>query len=153
MIEASRGHFKCTKVNPFLRPPPYPDLVDRSAPERTNPFQSFWILVFCSFLPFWGGVVSSLSILFISRFLSECASASTAAPSFIAGCLLRLLSRRRTQYTVCDLEILFGSFLASSLKVLCISCKFLASSLQVLCKFLAKSLQEFSAGGGKRGES
>ena len=45
-------------------------------------------------------------------------------------------------------------FLASSLKVLCISCKFLASSLQVLCKFLAKflakSLQEFSAGGGKR---
>ena len=30
--------------------------------------------------------------------------------------------------------------LASSLKVLCISCKFLASSLQVLCKFLASSL-------------
>ena len=47
-------------------------------------------------------------------------------------------------------------FLASSLKVLCISCKFLASSLQVLCKFLAKflakSLQEFSAGGGMRGK-
>ena len=47
-------------------------------------------------------------------------------------------------------------FLASSLKVLCISCKFLASSLQVLCKvlakFLARSLQESSAGGGKRGK-
>ena len=47
-------------------------------------------------------------------------------------------------------------FLASSLKVLCISCKFPASSLQVLCKFLAKflakSLQEFSAGGGKSGK-
>ena len=46
-------------------------------------------------------------------------------------------------------------FVASSLQVLCISCKLLASSLQVLCKFLAKflakSLQEFSAGGGKRG--
>ena len=60
------------------------------------------------------------------------------------------------QYAVCGLEILFGSFLASSLKVLCISCKFLASSLQVLCnffaKFLAKFLQEFSAGGGKRGK-
>ena len=38
----------------------------------------------------------------------------------------------------------------------CISCKFLDSSLEVLCKFLAKffakSLQEFSAGGGKRGK-
>ena len=60
------------------------------------------------------------------------------------------------QYTVCDLQILFGSFLASSLKVLCIYCKCLASSLQVLCKFLAEflaiSLQEFSAGGGKRGK-
>ena len=48
-------------------------------------------------------------------------------------------------------------FLASSLKVLCISCKCVSSSLQVLCKFLAKflakSLQEFSAGGRKRGES
>ena len=47
-------------------------------------------------------------------------------------------------------------FVASSLQVLCISCTFLASSLQVLCKFLekflAKSLQEFSAGGGKRGK-
>ena len=47
-------------------------------------------------------------------------------------------------------------FLASSLKVVFISFKFLASSLQVLCKFLAKflarSLQEFSAGGGKRGK-
>ena len=47
-------------------------------------------------------------------------------------------------------------FVASSLQVLCISCKLLASSLQVLCKFLAKflakSLQEFSAGGGKRGK-
>ena len=42
------------------------------------------------------------------------------------------------------------------MKVLCISCKFLASSLQVLCKFLAKflakSLQEFSAGGWKLGK-
>ena len=48
-------------------------------------------------------------------------------------------------------------FVASSLQVLCISCKLIASSLQVLCKFLAKflakSLQEFSAGGGKRGDS
>ena len=48
------------------------------------------------------------------------------------------------------------TFVASSLQVLCISCKFLDSSLQVLCKFLAKflakSLQEFSAGGGKRGK-
>ena len=47
-------------------------------------------------------------------------------------------------------------FVASSLQVLCISCKFLDSSLQVLCKFLekflAKSLQEFGAGGGKRGK-
>ena len=46
-------------------------------------------------------------------------------------------------------------FVASSLQAPCISCKLLASSLQVLCKFLAKflakSLQEFSAGGGKRG--
>ena len=45
---------------------------------------------------------------------------------------------------------------ASSLKVLCISCKFLDSSLQVLCKFLEKflmkSLQEFGAGGGKCGK-
>ena len=44
-------------------------------------------------------------------------------------------------------------FVASSLQVLCISCNFLDSSLQVLCKFLekflAKSLQEFSAGGRK----
>ena len=30
--------------------------------------------------------------------ISECASASTAAPYFIAGCLLRLLSRRRMEY-------------------------------------------------------
>jgi hypothetical protein len=47
-------------------------------------------------------------------------------------------------------------FLASSLQVLCISFKFLASFLQVLCKLLApcfaRSLQEFSAGGGKRGK-
>ena len=47
-------------------------------------------------------------------------------------------------------------FVASSLLVLCISCNFLDSSLQVLCKllekFLAKSLQEFGAGGGKRGK-
>ena len=47
-------------------------------------------------------------------------------------------------------------FLVSSLQVLCNSCKFLANSLQVLSKFLskllAKSLQEFSAGGGKRGK-
>ena len=47
-------------------------------------------------------------------------------------------------------------FVASSLRVLCISCKFLDSSLQVLCKFLemflAKSLQEFGAGGGKCGK-
>jgi hypothetical protein len=39
---------------------------------------------------------------------------------------------------------------------LCISCKFLDSSLQVLCKFLEKSLQEslqeFGAGGGKCGK-
>ena len=45
---------------------------------------------------------------------------------------------------------------ATSLQVLCISCEFLDSSLLVLCKFLAKilakSLQEFSAGGGKRGK-
>ena len=50
----------------------------------------------------------------------------------------------------------FHHFLASSLHILCISCKFLASSLQVICKFLAKflakSLQEFSAGGGKHGK-
>ena len=54
------------------------------------------------------------------------------------------------------LEGSLHKFLASSPKVLCISCKFLAISLQVLSKFLAKflarSLQEFSAGGGKRGE-
>ena len=75
---------------------------------------------------------------------------------FVALHLLQLLSCRRLQYTVCDLQIQFCRFLAISLKVLCISCKFLASSLQVLCKFLAKflarSLQEFSAGGGKRGK-
>jgi hypothetical protein len=65
---------------------------------------------------------------------------STAAPYFVARHLLQLLLRRRMQYAVCDLEILFGSFLASSLKVLCISCNFLASSLQVLCKFLASFL-------------
>ena len=71
----------------------------------------------------------------------------------------------------------FGKFLVSSLLVsccvpchaspipnnvfniysnCCFYCKLLASSLQVLCKFLAnflaKSLQEFSAGGGKRGK-
>ena len=57
--------------------------------------------------------------------------------------------------------LLLGSYLhklvASSLQVLCIYCKLLASSLQVLCKllakFLAESLQEFGASGGKRGES
>ena len=62
----------------------------------------------------------------------------------------------KTQYTVCDLETLFGSFLASSLKVLGISCKFLTGSLQILCKclakFLARYLQEFSAGGRKGGK-
>ena len=55
------------------------------------------------------------------------------------------------------LENYLHKFVASSLQVLCISCKLLASSLQVLCKFLAKflakSLQEFGASGGKRGES
>jgi hypothetical protein len=70
--------------------------------------------------------------------------------------LLQLLSCRRLQYTVCDLQIQFCRFLAISLKVLYISCKFLGSSLQILCKllakFLARSLQEFSAGGGKRGK-
>ena len=62
---------------------------------------------------------------------------------------------------ICGLRFRFweGSlheFLVSSLKVLCIVCKFLASSLQVICKILAKllakALQEFSAGGGKRGK-
>ena len=88
-----------------------------------------------------------------STYISECASASTAAPYFVALHLLQLLSCRRMQYTVCDLQIQFCRFLASSLKVLCISCKFLASSLEVLCKFLAsfllwkflaRSLQGFS---------
>ena len=89
-------------------------------------------------------------------YIYKCASASTAAPYFVALHLLQLLSCRRLQYTVCDLQIQFCRFLAISPKVLCISCKFLASSLQLLCKFLAKflakSLQEFSAGGGKRGK-
>ena len=62
---------------------------------------------------------------------------------------------------ICRLRFRFweGSlhkFVASSLQVLCISCKFLDSSLQVLSKFLEKSLatslQEFGAGGGKRGK-
>ena len=43
-------------------------------------------------------------------------------------------------------------FVDSSLQILCISCKFLDSSLLIPYKFLAKSLQEFSAGGGKRGK-
>ena len=53
-------------------------------------------------------------------------------------------------------------FWESSLLVLCkffaflVSCLLVSSSLQVLskflAKFLAKSLQEFSAGGGKRGK-
>ena len=96
-----------------------------------------------------------MSTLYIDN-LSECASASTAAPSFIAGGLLRLLSRRTIEYAawISLLENSLHKLVASSLQVLCIYCKFLASSLQVLCKFLAKflakSLQEFSAGGGKR---
>jgi hypothetical protein len=51
-------------------------------------------------------------------------------------------------------ESYLHKFVAISLQNLCISCKFLDSSLEVLCKFLekflAKSLQEFGAGGGKR---
>ena len=50
-------------------------------------------------------------------------------PDYEVRPLLRLLLRRRMQYAVCDLEILLGRFLASSLRALCISCKFLASSL------------------------
>ena len=41
----------------------------------------------------------------------------------------------------------------SSLHVFCIPCNFLDSYVQILCKFLAKSLQEFGAGGGKRGKT
>ena len=64
------------------------------------------------------------------------------------------------EYAACDFA--FGKVLCISLllvlcKFFCISSKLLASSLQVLCKFLAKflakSLQEFGASGGKRGES
>ena len=61
-------------------------------------------------------------------------------PDFVALRLLRLLSRGRMQYAVCEFEMSFGMFVTSSLKVLRISCKFYDSSLQVLCKFLAISL-------------
>ena len=59
---------------------------------------------------------------------SECASASTAAPSFIAWGLLRLPSRRWMEYAACDFA--FG-------KVLCIN------FLLVLCKFFASFLRSF----------
>jgi hypothetical protein len=56
----------------------------------------------------------------------------------------------------CFWESYLQKLVASSLQALCISCKCPDSSLQVLCKFLAKflakSLQEFSAGGGKSGK-
>jgi hypothetical protein len=55
---------------------------------------------------------------------SECASASTAAPYFVALHVLQLLSRRRMQYAVRVFEI---SFLASFLLVLCRFFAFLAS--------------------------
>ena len=59
-------------------------------------------------------------------------------------------------FIFCFWESSLHKFVASSLQVLCISCKLLASSLQVLCKFLvkflAKSLQEFSAGGENVGK-
>ena len=72
--------------------------------------------------------------------ISECASASTAAPSCIAWCLLRLLSRRWMEYAACDFA--FGKVLCISfLLVLCKFFAFLVSCLLVLCKFSASSLQ------------
>ena len=64
------------------------------------------------------------------------------------------------EYAACDCA--FGKIVCISLLlVLCKSFAFLVSCLLVLCKFLckflakflAKSLQEISAGGGKRGDS
>ena len=63
--------------------------------------------------------------------------ASTAAPYFVALRLLRLLSRRRMQYAVCELEI---SFSAGFLLVLWRFFASLASFLLVLCKFSASFL-------------
>ena len=80
--------------------------------------------------------------MLINKYLSECASASTAAPSVIAGSLLRLLSRRWMEYAACDFA--FGKVLCISLLlVLCKFFAFLVSCLLVLWKFSASFLRSF----------
>ena len=89
-----------------------------------------------------GGLVYPYSIYYVSLFLSECANASTAAPSFIAGGLLRLLFRRRMEYAAWDFA--FGKVLCISLLlVLCKFFAFLVSFLLVLCKFSASFFRSF----------